>query len=103
MAHGHVTDVVGRLRVVRRSTASRPGWLRHRRVGGAGENPRTYVALTSHLNGERTKKPISLFYPVISVFSVIQLLFLGSYLEKLLAAAVPACQMAPGLRRMVAQ
>src|SRR5882762_10617519 len=35
-AHGHVTDVVGRLRVVRRSAASRPGWLRQRRVGGAG-------------------------------------------------------------------
>src|SRR6266404_211602 len=40
-AHGHVTDVVGRLRVVRRSAASRPGWLRQRRVGGAGGKPKT--------------------------------------------------------------
>jgi hypothetical protein len=37
------------------------------------------IALTSYPEGERIKRKkrdISLFYPVISVFSVIQLLFL---------------------------
>src|SRR5712664_3112417 len=44
-AHGHVTDVVGRLRAVRRSAASRPGWLRQRRVGGAGGKARAKEVL----------------------------------------------------------
>jgi hypothetical protein len=44
-----------RVRGARRSAASGPGWLRQRRVGGAGENPRPYFGLGSYPECECTK------------------------------------------------
>ena len=35
LARGHVSDEIARLRVARLSIASRPGWLRQRRVSDA--------------------------------------------------------------------
>src|SRR6266404_5624027 len=46
-AHGHVTDVVGRLRVVRRRAASRAGWLHPPRVGRATGRTREKKAFES--------------------------------------------------------
>src|SRR5882724_998387 len=91
-AHGHVTDVVGRLRVVRRSAASRPGWLRQRRVGGAGGKERTEKepsrVETCHRRSFRHRACFSLphvfpcfwFSSASSASSVLSVWFLPDYL-----------------------